>query len=436
MSAEVLDRLEAAVAVLQAVELAEMPPAEQLRFVRRLEVLGRRLDAGTDRATALLDATAAFSLDGHRNVGSAVTHLGRLSGAEALGRMQTIRAVRELPVVAAAYEAGRVPTAHMRAIARVAANPRVHEYLQFADAIFAEQASTLPYDDFVAWLRDWVALADADGAARDDEISHERRRLSMVENFDGSWSLEGHFGAAQGAAIKETLDHFEDAEFRDDWAQARERFGPDATIDRLARTGQQRRADALLAMARWAGGAPADGRTPAPLVNVIVDQQTFEDELRRACGEDVRRDPNEGVDGRRCQTIGGTPLQPFDVLAAAMVGFVRRVVIDSAGTVIDLGRRRRLFTGSSREAAMMQAVLQRPGGLRCAWPGCDGRGGCLQADHVEPAAAGGATAVENSAFYCGSHNRLKETGFKPVQDADGRWTLERPNGGGRIEPAA
>jgi hypothetical protein len=278
-------------------------------------------------------------------------------------------------------------------------------------------------------------VADPDGADRDDQITHERRDSKLVENFDGSWTMTGQFGALQGAALHERHDQFVRAEFEADWAWARDKYGPDATVDQLPRTIQQRRADAWVAMATWAGSAPADGRTPEPLVTIIVDQETFEDELRRSCGETVERDPNEVADSRRCQTMGGIPLHPSDVLAAAMVGFVRRVVVDSAGNVIDLGRRRRLFTGSSREAAMIQALLREPGGLGCRWPGCDGHGWCLQADHREPSGKGGPTDVANSDFYCGFHNRLKETGFKPVQGPDGTWTMHRPDGN-PITPAA
>jgi hypothetical protein len=431
-----LDRLGSVVAELQQVDMDEIEPAEQLRFVRDLEVVRRKLDHGTDRATGLVDAAAAFGVDGHRNVRDAVKHLGRLSGADALGRTQTVRALRLLPVVAEAYAAGRIPTAHMRLIARVAANPRVHQHLGVADPMFARLASRDPYGAFAAWMHQWTALADADGADRDDEITHRRRRLSLQQNFDGSWSLEGRFGTMQGAGLRETLERFEDAEFRADWAQARERHGDAATVEHLARTAPQRRADALAAMASWAAAAPPDSRTPDPLVNIVVDRQTFEEEMRRACGEGIEHDPEDDLAGRWCHTIAGAPLHPSDVIAAAMVGSVRRVVVDAAGNVTDLGRRRRLFTGSSREAAMLQAMMRSPGGLRCFWPGCDGRDGCLQVDHCEPAAAGGRTDVANSDVYCGFHNRTKERGFKPVRNPDGAWTMHRPHQGGPITSAA
>ncbi len=424
-----LAALDHAVGLVQSARLDGLAPAEELALVARLEVLRRRLDHGTDVAAGHLDHSAAFSLDGHKSAKGALKAIGRLAGAEAHGRVQTSRALRALPLVDAAYARGDIPTGHMRAIARTVANPRVAEHVAGADPIFARHGAELSYDDFCAALRQWEAYADADGADQDAERTHERRRGSLLENgIDGSWHLQGGFGAVQGAAMHETFDRFELAELHADWADARERVGPDARVEHLARTPAQRRADALFEIFRRAGAAPADARAPEPLVNIIIDEHTFRDELRRATGETVDVDPNGDLDGRRCHTLDGTSLRPAEAVAAALVGHVRRVVIDAAGTVIDLGRKRRLFTGAARDAAMLQALLRGPGGLGCLWPGCDGRGGCLQADHRHPAGRGGPTDTANSDAYCGTHNRIKERGFRPVRHPDGTWTIHRPDG--------
>lgn len=424
-----LDVLEEGVVQLLLADLDQLSSEEELRLVGRLEALRRRLDAGTDRAAGHLDRSAAFSLDGHRSAKGALKAIGRLSGPEAHGRLRAARALRELPRVADAYAAGRIPTAHVRAMSRVAANPRVAEHLPVADAIFAEQAAVLGYDDFTAFLQQWESLADADGADQGADESHERRRASLVEStINGSWSLEGTSGALQGAAMAEVFDAFERSELLADWARAREQFGEDARVEHLARTPAQRRADALFEIFRRAASSPADGRAPEPLVNIVIDQRTFEDQIRRAAGDDVEVDPNDRVESRRCQTTGGTPLHPGDVLAAALLGHVRRVVVDGKGTVIDLGTRQRLFTGSSRDAVMLQALLRGPAGLRCLWNGCDGRGGCLQADHREPAGRGGPTDVDNSEAFCGFHNRIKERSFRPERRSDGKWVIHRPDG--------
>lgn len=433
-----LDALEAAADLLQAADLDDVP-ARELQAARRLEVVLRRIGHATDRAAGHLDVSAAFSLDGHANARSALKHLGRLPGRESLGRVQTARALRDLPCVEAAYAAGRLPVGHVRAIARAVANPRVSDVVAVADPVFVDQASELDYDAFCAWLRQWEQLADGDGAAAAAERSHERRSFSLLENdFDGSFTSSGHHGSLQGAAMAELLERYERAEFEADWAQARAQHGVDARVEHLPRTPAQRRADAAFEIFRRAGGARADDRSPEPLVNIVVDQDTFENELRRATGADgdVAADPSVDVSKRRCHTIGGTSLHASDAVAAAIVGHVQRVVVDAAGNVIDVGRKRRLFTGTSRDAAMLQALLRDPGGLGCGWPGCSGRGPCLQADHRQPAARGGPTDIANSEAFCGTHNRIKERGFRPVRGPDGTWTIHRPDGTGPITPSA
>src|SRR5690606_9650673 len=254
-----------------------------LEVARRVEAARRRLDAATDRVAGFVDRSGAFGVDGHGSAKAALAHLGRLPGAEAHARVRTARALVGLPAVAAAYARGEIPTAHVRLIVRVASNPRVREFLADADPIFAEQAGCEPYDAFRAWLRQWESLADADGAARDAERTHERRTASVVENAaDGSTELSGRFGALQGAAMREIFERFVDAELHADWADARAKLGDTATAADLARSPAQRNADALFAIFRRAAAAPADGNSPVPLVNIVIDQASFDEALRHA----------------------------------------------------------------------------------------------------------------------------------------------------------
>lgn len=207
--------------------------------------------------------------------------------------------------------------------------------------------------------------------------------------------------------MAEVFEQFERAELLADWLEARHRVGPGAIVSDLTRTPAQRRADALFAIFRRAASSTVGGRSPEPLVNIVIDQRTFEEALRRSAGEAVHTDPDESLDGRRCHTVGGTQLHPADVLASALLGHVRRVVIDAKGAVIDLGTKQRVSTGSARDAALLQALLRGAGGLRCLWPGCDSQGGCLQVDHRRPAVRGGPTDTGNSDVYCGFHNRVR-----------------------------
>ncbi len=188
----------------------------------------------------------------------------------------------------------------------------------------------------------------------------------------------------------------------------------------LERSDRQRRFDALVAIFTPATASGVVGRHDA-LVNVIVDQISFEHHLAKLAGADVEPLDPATVDDRRCETSTGHQLDPADMLAAALCGHVRRVVLDTAGVVMDLGRRRRLFTGGARDAVLL-------GDRWCMWPGCDLRSGRCQTDHTTPWAHDGLTRPDNGAPACGRHNRWKQRGYRTVRDPDGHWHTYRPDG--------
>ena len=412
---------------LSAVDLDSLPPAQQLALLEELEARRRRLDHVTDCVTGAVDASGAYGIDGHRTPKAAVKARCRVSGPEAHGRVRSQRVLRRMPAVAAAQASGDVPTENVRSIARTMSNPRVADLASLVDDVFAEQAAAQTPEEFRAWLRDWERLADADGAEQEAETNHERRNFTLLENpLDSSWSLRGSFGGLQGAAIAEIFRRFEDAEFEKDWRAAKAIHGDDTRVEHLARTPAQRRADALLEVFRRAAAAPDDARPPEPLVNVVVDAETFREALARAGGAPVDRPDVREVEGRRCQTVGGTRLAPSEALAAALHGHVRRVVVDGASIVIDLGRRRRLFTGSARDAALLQIVLRSRDRLSCGWIGCDAPSHRIQADHEIEWNDRGRTDMANVRGFCGPHNRLKHHLVKSGQDPGGFWRVRRP----------
>src|SRR5690606_6979334 len=152
----------------------------------------------------------------------------------------------------------------------------------------------------------------------------------------------------------------------------------------LSRTNAQRRFDAVVAMAR-AAREYGDGAKPADVVvNVVSDPVSLseafaEAELIVETGHGIETVELSDTDvddvlaaaaadpapwtTRRGPTSRGTAIHPRQLLQAALTGYVRRVVVDSQGVVVDWGRRRRFFTGDAREAAKL---LVR----RCTHPGC------------------------------------------------------------------
>ncbi|HEX2576522.1 MAG TPA: HNH endonuclease signature motif containing protein [Aquihabitans sp.] len=100
---------------------------------------------------------------------------------------------------------------------------------------------------------------------------------------------------------------------------------------------------------------------------------------------------------------------------------MRRVVIDADGVVVDMGRRRRLFTGPAQLAARLNAT-------ECYWPGCHVPTTSTQTDHLEPWTDGGTTDLTNAGPACARHNRLKHHGYTVHRDPAGTWHTHRPDG--------
>jgi hypothetical protein len=137
------------------------------------------------------------------------------------------------------------------------------------------------------------------------------------------------------------------AETEADWEKARAEHGEAATVDDLPRTPAQRRADAWWAMCMAAIANAPDDVSIDPVLNLVMDHDTFQDHSTGT--EPAERDP-AGYRTRRCSTLSGKPIDPHDALGAALVGHIRRVVFDSRGVVVDMGRKSRLFTGTARQA--------------------------------------------------------------------------------------
>jgi hypothetical protein len=288
--------------------------------------------------------------------------------------------------------------------------------------VLIESGEQDPFEVFVEQVRRWERLADADGAHRDHEAAHEGRRARIATVGDTTY-LDASTGNAQGAAMTEVLERFAQVEFEADWAATVLRHGGDANAGLLPRTDAQRRADALHAIFQRAAGAAPGTVEPEPVVNIVITQELFEAQIRAMVTDRPLDHEGLGVTGQFCLSANGLAVDPADAVAAALVGRVRRVVLDAAGVVINFGRRARVFTGAARDAAVIQAILQTGG--RCLWPGC-GRRRC-QIDHSDDWSTGGSTDVANSGPLCPRHNRFKNHGYRTWRDPHGRWHLYRPD---------
>ncbi len=324
-------RVATAVAAVEALaaELNQpQQPGDVLLAERRLELLRRLVGAAQIDIVARIDSDRLHRIDGHRSVKAHTCHVLKVSPAEAARRAQTARALRHLPDIAAALRAGRIGLCHAQVIAQVYANPRITDHVPVEQDRFLRWADTESFDGFKAKVFDWERTVDLDGGFKDNARNHANRNVRLVHNsLDGTWELSGHFASDQGSRAKEIFEHYVEAEWRTDWADARARLGDAATLSDLERTDAQRRADAFLRMCNDAASAPGDTPGPRIVHNIVWSADTYL-ALADLLGADAaaldthwsttltetgtQRNHWCDPDTYRCSTLDGTPLEPVE----------------------------------------------------------------------------------------------------------------------------
>ena len=453
--AEALQQISAGLDQLACADVRPVGVADALQLTREVEVAHRRLTAMRLRTLTAVERGGWHRPDGHANASVWLRHSARTSTGDARSAAQSARAMVDLPCVAQAFIAGRFSPAHLGRIARVHGNDRIQEQLldpeEGLDAKFADLAARCSYHQFDAALTAWERLADEDGARQRAERNHARRDLRLHQGLDGSCTLQGGAGAADGVRLQDVLRHFERAEWLADWDEARQRLGDATTVADLARTDAQRRWDALMALIELAAAAEAARPGGSPIETIVViDHETYQRELARLAGEvpgsvdpavrdavldlpgdlapapaTVGDESNHPI-GFRCASVDGWPIEPTEAVVVGLLGRFRRAVMGADGVTIDLGRRARLFTGSAQLAVRLSAT-------HCVWPGCLVPTSECQTDHLRPwtpadGSPGGATEPANGAPLCGRHNRHKHHGYRLHRDRNGTWHTTRPDG--------
>ncbi|TVR24755.1 MAG: HNH endonuclease [Ilumatobacter sp.] len=408
-------------------ELGTMSAHDAAVWFQHLDRQRRLIEAALVEVIDAADTAGHHLADGHRSITGWCRALGRWSGAEATARARTARLTRADTTFRRAMRAGEIGVAQCHRLGKAFANPRCGDQLPDVVPIMVDHAEKLSFDDFRTLVDRWEMLADLDGAHRDAAATHARRKASFT-----SVGTSGHLSASgctsSTAAMAEILDHFTRAEWEADWAEARARHGDAANASHLRRTDAQRRFDALHRIFERAAGSPTDSG-PSVTVNYLIDHHTVSAMLQSTPDTSDATAAAAPVDPRhrRCETSTGTVVPPATIIEAMWSHQIRRVVVDSASVVIDMGRRQRLFTGSARDAVMLASA-------RCVNPGCPLPVTRCEGSHLHDWQHLGTTAPDNGAPECGHHNRLHNHGFTVRRDQHGHWHTYRPDGTELTEP--
>lgn len=341
-----------------------------------------RLDAVTTRAAAAFDARGGWELDGARSSAAWIATRCHLPCEPVRSRVRLGRDLRQLPAVDDAWGAGDISGIHAAMLARAASGRRAQVFARDHELLM-DHATGLRFSHFCRALRYWCYRADPEGSKDEASRDREARSAHLSDAMRGTKVLDGLFEPIGGAIFAQELHRLEQRLFDQDWAQARARLGDRACAADLGRTPAQRRHDALVEMARRSAAKPKGSRMPEPLFNVFVDLDTLH--------------------GMLCELADGTFVTPGSLRGYLDRAWLERTVFGSASRVIDVGVRRRLFTGATRRAVQLRH-------RECFHEFCEEPAATCQVDHVQPYAAGGLTTQDNGRPACSFHNRGRERG--------------------------
>jgi hypothetical protein len=399
----------------------------------------KRDEADLEIATvaAVVDSRQLFQEHAQSSIKAYLKQQLNCSGPDALRIKRRARLFNQYPEIADVFGDSRIAVGQVDAMASAQQHPRAGgQFGEFAE-IFIEQAERLEYDDFADVVKHFVVQADQDGAFADQKF-HEDQRTASVRVDDGAIRVHASGGdPLRSVEMKEIFERAVETEAHKDFETRRGEHGDDALAHPMPRSGDQRRFDAIYAIFMASVVAPANGKRPQPLVNIVIDPTTSLEVLAKyglidltdsdpADNDLTDSDPTDvaKVDpaSRRCATSTGVAVHPHVALQAMFAGSVRRVMVDAHDVVINMGRKQRLFTGKARQAAQLLAV-------RCGFRGCDVAAEFCDVDHVAPWVGGGETDQANSLPLCGSHDRRKhQKQLRGRRDRHGRIHLIRPDG--------
>ena len=363
-----------------AVDVAALDDDTLNALIVRLQVERSRLTVAAADLLAEWDARRLWESDGSRSAAHRLARRTHTSVASCREEMGRARRIRGLPVVRDAVIAGHLSGDHLDLLGHVNTPERRHLF-ERDQSLLASQCERLSFDDGARVVRYWAAHADdelvagaAHGAADHPTAAgtgagataHLGSRVHASRTLDDMLVVDGVFDPIAGSIIEHELSRLAESIRLTDRSAG------------VARTPAQRRAAAMIDMARRSATTPAGGRAPRPLFTVLVGERTFE---------------------QLCELSNNAVTTPHALLPYLGHADIESVLFDGPSTVIAVSRRR-TFTGAVRRAIQVRD-------RRCQHPsGCDIPGDRCDVDHIVAHAAHGPTSQFNGRLQCPAHNRI------------------------------
>jgi hypothetical protein len=371
-----LDAVRSAIKELGEVDPRDLTDEELSEVVVEMQALRDAAHAVHAKVAGLWDARRVWASDGAKSGKPWLARKTRASEAACGSLLWLARQRAAMPVAAAAWDAGEIGADHLNRLAAVR-NHRTEEALAQDEALLVDKARTHSFSGFAFVVAYWSQLADPEGADQDYLDRRDRRRFSFDETIGGMWSTQGVLDPIGGTIIATELRRLEHKLFEADWAEAKKRLGRDPHLHELARTSDQRRADALQEMATRSACVPANAKRPRTLLTVVVGAERF---------------------AKLLQLLSGAVVPPAAVVPLLADADIEGLLFEKTGERAIAASRTRSFKGAMRR---ILDVRDR----QCFHDFCEEPADRCQGDHIVPYGEGGMTAQENGRLACGFHNR-------------------------------
>lgn len=382
-----LAELQAALDALAAVDPRGLTDTEcEARLVTARQAIAR-LEGDFVRTLRTFDARQGWVGSGARSLVNWLRSKCHLTPGAAKARRTLARRLDELPLVAEALSEGSIDFPHAHAIASKTADLPTHEVAKSEHALVELAAATDPAATNRALLHLRYLIAP-DQAGRDAEHAQELRWLDVSRTFGGMVAINGLLDPEAGETVIAAIDAL---------------CPPPRPGD--TRTPSRKRADAAFELCRRAldsGQLPTSGGE-RPHINVVVPLQTLLE--GKGAGEFINGEP---LDNRTIHRL----------LCDAMVS---RVITDTEGEVLNLGRRTRVISPAQRRAL---AIRDK----HCRFDGCDLPAAHCDAHHIIPWLQGGPTDLNNEALLCRYHHTVTHNNAVEITRHDGQITIRLRDG--------
>jgi hypothetical protein len=292
-----------------------------------------------------------------------------------------------MPLVAQVFAEGDLSESALGLLAD-AWSESIAELFARDEELLVGWAQRFAVHDFKLALEAWVARADPDRIERTAEERFDARRLHVSEMLDGMHAIDGLLDAEGAAYLNEAI-----------------RF--------LARPGEldgrspaQRRADALVAMARFVcerHDIPAGVKRRKPRIVGVIQYTDL-------------------MAGSGAGWLGTHEITTASIRRMACDAGIHRMVTHGGSAISDYGRRTRTVS-----EPLYEMLAVRDGG--CRWPGCDVEAPFCDAHHAIHWGEWGETEPDNLALLCWFHHHcLHEQHWSLEPLGAGHFQLHAPDG--------